>query len=108
MSAFLERALLLYQQGRVDLAERELHQELSEDPNEPWAHALLALCLLRRGQKAQATQSAQQAVGLAPEASFVHYVLATVLHERNRLDEAEPKCEHQRVMADFGDHFFFP
>jgi tetratricopeptide (TPR) repeat protein len=89
MSAFLDRAFLLYQQGRMELAERELRQALAENPQEPWAHALLALCLLRRDQKAAATQSAEQAVGLAPDVSFVHYVLATVLHDRNRLEEAE-------------------
>ena len=48
MSPHYDRALLLYQQSRYDLAEQELRQALANEPNDAFAHALLALCLCHR------------------------------------------------------------
>jgi tetratricopeptide (TPR) repeat protein len=52
------------------------------------AHALLGLCLSRRKQYQQATEEAQLAVHYAPDFSFTHFVHASVLHDRDRLNEA--------------------
>src|SRR6185312_1511248 len=60
------------------------------DPHDPYAHALLGLCLSQREQFKEATEEAQQAVHLAPDFPFAHYALANVLHDRNRDDEALP------------------
>ena len=43
-----------------------------------------------REQFKEATEEAQQAIHLAPDAPFSHYALAKVLHERNRDDAALP------------------
>jgi tetratricopeptide (TPR) repeat protein len=84
----LQRALHLIEQSRHDLAEPELRRQVAGEPNDPLAHALLALCLSRAGKHAEATAEAQAAVGLAPNTAFPHYVLAGVLEDRDRLDEA--------------------
>lgn len=89
MTAHLDRALVLFQQGRLDLAEGELRQALLADPNHPMAHALLALCLLNRKEYEQATDEVERAIHLAPELPFAHYTLACVLQERNYLPQAE-------------------
>jgi tetratricopeptide (TPR) repeat protein len=86
--AHLQRALHLIEQSRHDLAEPELRQQVASAPEDPLAHALLALCLSRIGKRAEATAEAQAAVGLAPDVAFAHYVLAGVLEDRDRLDEA--------------------
>ncbi len=104
MSQNLERGLLLYQQSRHELAEAEFRQALASDPHDPFAHALLGLCLANREEFQQATEEAQQAVHLAPDFSFAHYALAHVWHDRNhdaealasieealRLDSSEPQ-----------------
>lgn len=88
MSVHLQRAILLFQQARVDLAEPELRQALATDPHDAYAHALLAVSLARREQFKEATEEAQQAIHLAPDFAFAHFALASVLHDRNRLPEA--------------------
>jgi len=88
MNPHLQRALLLYQQARYDLAETELQQALAVEPGHAYAHGLLALCLAEREQFKEATEEAQQAIHLAPDSDFSHYAMARVMHERHREDEA--------------------
>jgi tetratricopeptide (TPR) repeat protein len=88
MSPHIERARLLLQQSRTDLAENELRQALTTEPDDPYAHALLALCLAKRKEFKEATAEAEQAIHLAPDFPFAHYALADILHDRNHNDEA--------------------
>jgi predicted Zn-dependent protease len=88
MPAHFDRALLLFDQSRYDLAEQELRQALGEEPNDPAAHALLAMCLSRRKDHAGAIETAERAVGLAPDLAFAHYALANALHFADRESEA--------------------
>ncbi|HEX5324367.1 MAG TPA: tetratricopeptide repeat protein [Capsulimonadaceae bacterium] len=85
----LERARLLIEQSRVDLAVKELQQETAANPENPDAHALLALCLSQLQQGKEAVLSAQQAVHLAPAYPFTHYIYALVQLENGRVKEAE-------------------
>jgi len=71
-----------------ELAERELRQALAQDPGDPTAHALLALCLSEQERFDHAEAEAKIAVGRGSELGLVHYALARVLYDRNRLDEA--------------------
>ena len=66
MSPHLERAYLLYEQRRYELAEKEIGQALTVNPNDARSLALLALCLLEQEKFTEATQRAQEAVGNAP------------------------------------------
>ncbi|HEV2694850.1 MAG TPA: tetratricopeptide repeat protein [Verrucomicrobiae bacterium] len=88
MNPNLERALLLFQQSRHDLAASELRQVLAVDPNDAYAHALLALCLVHAGKYEEAANEARQAIHLGPDFSFAHYAHAQVLFKRNRFGEA--------------------
>ena len=88
MNPNLERAVLLYQQSRHEMAEAELRQALAADPQDPYAHALLGLCLAQREQFQEATTETQQAIHLAPDFSFAHFALAQVFYDRNRFSEA--------------------
>lgn len=88
MSAQLDRAILLYQQAKYDLADKELRQVLTADPINAVAHALLSFCLLQREDYLQATEEAKTAIHYRPDLSFCHYALANVLYRRNRLDDA--------------------
>lgn len=93
MPASMERAQILLQQSRYDLAEAELRRALSEDPNDPFCHAALSLCLSELGRHQEATEEAQAAVALAPDLPYAHYALASVLQDRNQLDEARAAIE---------------
>lgn len=88
MKPHLDRAVLLYQQGRHELAAQELRQLIAHDPHHPYPHALLALVLADHRQLEEATREARQAIHLAPDFAFAHYAHARVLNERNREPEA--------------------
>jgi tetratricopeptide (TPR) repeat protein len=89
MGVHLERALMLYEQSRFDLAEQEVRMDLEGEPGNGTAHALLALCQAERGLIREATWSAQEAVTREPDLPFAHYALASVMQDRERLDEAQ-------------------
>lgn len=93
MSEHLTRAQLLVQQGRWDLAERELRQALAEDSQNAEAHYLLALCLLQKKDYDAAQTEAQMAIHLAPEEPTAHYVLGHILYERRHYEEATAALE---------------
>lgn len=88
MNPNIERAILLYQQSRYEMAEQELRQSLATEPGNAHAHALLALCLAHRERFQDAMQEARQAVQLQPDFPFAHYALARVWHVRNYDKEA--------------------
>ncbi len=88
MSALFDRALLLAEQGRFEMAEAEVRRHLAEVPDHAFGHALLALCLITRESWGEATTEAQQAIALQPDLAFAHFIQARVLRGRNRTDEA--------------------
>ncbi len=88
MPSYFERARILFDQSRFDLATEELRQELTHDPEHAGAHALMALCQAMNKQYDEALTSAQTAVGLTPDRAHVHYVLAWVYNQTDKIDEA--------------------
>jgi tetratricopeptide (TPR) repeat protein len=93
MSAFFQRGLILFNQNRYDLADREFRQALASDPDHAQAHAFLALCLAEREKHDEAQHEADEAVRLEPDSAFVHYARARVLCERKRFKEATEAVE---------------
>ncbi len=61
---------------------------LAQQPDDPQALALLALSRLDQGQRDPALEAAQQAVGLAPDLPYFHYVHALVHHRLDHEEEA--------------------
>ncbi|MEO7426735.1 MAG: tetratricopeptide repeat protein [Fibrobacteria bacterium] len=88
MSVEIERAQLLLNQSRYDLAESELRKVLAEDPEDYRAHALLGYCLLRLERKQDALSEADLAVAKEPGAPYAHYIRALILLETGRHAEA--------------------
>jgi len=80
--------MLLYDQGRYDLAEEQTRHWLLESPDDAQAHALLALCLLKREDWGQALREVTEAVRLGPDVAYTHYVAGHVLLAANRYKEA--------------------
>ncbi len=107
MTAHLARGHLLLQQSRPRQAIDEYRQHLVEDPNDPQAHAHLALCLGELEQYGEATEHAQQAIGLAPDAGFPHFVAAHIFAQRNRLDEAKKAIDQAIELEPYFPSFFY-
>jgi tetratricopeptide (TPR) repeat protein len=89
MNSSLDRAQLLYQQSRYELAEQEVRGALAQTPQDPWAHALLALCLVKQDKLDDAQAAAEQAIVLAPDWGYPHYCRSIILEYRQRFAEAE-------------------
>ena len=88
MNPNLQRAILLVQQHRHEQAIPELRQALTGGPLDPYAHAMLGLCLAKLEKFQEATAEAQRAIHLSPDFPFGHYAYASILHDRHRNVEA--------------------
>ena len=88
MNIYLNRAQLLMQQQRFELAEEQLHLALMEGEDASIAHALLALCLLERDQFDRATEEAEQAIHASPDEALGFYALASIQQKRRHFTEA--------------------
>ncbi|GAA3254396.1 tetratricopeptide repeat protein [Nonomuraea helvata] len=80
------RASSLLQMRRPADAERELRGVLAELPDHFTAHSLLGLALARQGRLTEAVSEAQEAVRLAPDQSYPHYIAGTVYLDIRRPD----------------------
>ena len=88
MSAHLDRARLLLAQSRPADAERESLLALGQRPDDPQALAFLALSRIEQGKMKEALDAALDAIGVAPDQAFLHYVHAHVLRHMDRFDDA--------------------
>ena len=89
MNAHVERARVLLHQSRHEMAERELRQALANNPEDPSAHAMLAVSLSAQKKFAEANAEARAAVHQAPHLPYSHYVLSRVYEAEDRHQEAE-------------------
>ena len=106
MSTHIERARLLIQQSRYELATKELQKALAADPDDPIAHALMAVCLAEQKKFDQAYGEARQAATLAPELPYAQYVLAYVRYRQDLLPEAEQAINNAIQLDPWdADHF---
>lgn len=88
MSLHFEKARILINQGQLPLAERELREGLSQEPDDAMSHALLAIVLMHQKKDKEALNEAETAIGLTPASPFCHYILALVHHGFNRHSKA--------------------
>ncbi len=89
MGVHYERARLLFRQGRYDLAERELREELAETQHDGQTHSFLGRCLARRNLLNEALEECEEGVRLAPDLPYTHYMLALTRIDAGRSKEAE-------------------
>lgn len=89
----IQRALLLLQQSRYDLAEQELRRLLADDPEDAQAHALLALSLAQQDKLQEAEGSARHAIHLAPDQPYCHFMLGLVKAQGDDLQTARQAVE---------------
>ena len=87
-SPHLQRASILSQQGRHELAEKELRAYLAEAPTDGVGHGLLAVTLNELERWDEAEKAARSAIGYDPELPFAHYALAVILLDRRKWEES--------------------
>lgn len=106
MNPHLQRAQLLIQQSRYELALKEVQQALVTDPDDALAHAFMAICLTEQNKLDSALTAAQRAVHLEPDFPYAYFVLGNVLTQQDQLPEAEATArEAIRLAAWDADNF---
>lgn len=83
MNPHLQRGMLLFQQGRHELAADETRLFLSENPDDGHGHALLAQCHSALERHPEAEAEAAAAIRLEPDSAYSHYAMARVQWSRN-------------------------
>lgn len=105
MSGDAVRARQLMAMQRWADAATAWRRVLADEPGDGFAHAQLALCLLRTGDLPTARREAQAAVSAAPDEEGAHWVLAVVALADERLPEAEAAArEALRLSPDDPDN----
>ncbi len=89
----IEKALLLLQRSRYDLAEQELRRLLAQDPEDAQAHALLACSLAEQNKLQEAESSARDAIQLAPDNAYCHYIMGWIKVQEDDLPSARRAVE---------------
>jgi tetratricopeptide (TPR) repeat protein len=67
LDQLFDRANLLIGQRRYELAQRDCHEALAIDPNNPYAHSQLAICRMNLGDARAAHELARRTIELAPD-----------------------------------------
>jgi len=106
MFQLLERGNILYHQRRYSDAEKEYFKILAQDPNNPFALAMLAQCYLETKRKVDALAFAQQAVQNAPQSPTIYYILARCQFYNQRLDSALETIQSGQQLAPGNADFF--
>ncbi len=102
----MDRALLLLQQRRYDMAEQELRQLLATEPDHFHAHAWLSLTLMELKRYSEAETEAEQAVHLAPDHPYGYFVLSRILHHQDKVSQAEKAiAEAIRLNPEEADYY---
>jgi tetratricopeptide (TPR) repeat protein len=90
MGKHLDRAEILLDLDKYDLAEKELRQEIAENPDSDLAHGSLARCLInQRKLGAETLEIVEYALALNPENDWLHYLLAVYWHMSGNFDRAQ-------------------
>lgn len=85
----IRRAQAQIARGQVDAAIDTLAQWLGTDPDDAAAHALLALCLVKRKRLYAAGLEADTALALAPDSVLAHVAAASVAQAKGHPKRAE-------------------
>ncbi len=106
MGVHLNRAQMLLEQGRYELAEKELRSELAYSPEDPIVHSVLAICLSEQNRFSEAIQEAEQGVGMGPDVPYTHYVRGNVFYSNKNYDKAlDSVNEAIRLDPEDADYF---
>ena len=108
MGKHLERAEILIEQHRYDLAEVSVRQEIAENPDSTRGHSTLALCLINQGKFAAETlESIDYALSLDVEDDWHHYLLALYWCHRCNFERARLALDVAIELDPNSEHYFY-
>ena len=99
MSIHLERGRLLLQQGRTEMAMKELRLEMNQNPNNAYAMGLLGLCHSNEKKHPEARQLIENAIGLEPNNTYLFYLQAHIYLQANRIEAAKTAADNGLLIS---------
>ena len=105
MTAHLQRAILLIEQSRYELAESELQQAFGQDPNDSRVHAYYAICLVELKKFNEARQAVANALKLDAGTSFNFYVASLVSTATNDYQKGQAYIEEAIQLEPYCSHY---
>jgi tetratricopeptide (TPR) repeat protein len=111
MTKHFDRAKVLFEQSRYELAEKEVRAEIAENPKSADAHALLAVCLIDRKKQSknlidsmhffvehqkkskEEFELIQYALSVDANNAWYHYILAMYWYYGGILDRSEKQID---------------
>jgi tetratricopeptide (TPR) repeat protein len=107
MGKHFDRAQILIEQNRYDLAEKELREEIAENPDFDRAYSNLALCLINQQNLGSETLDLiDYALSLNVENDWNHYLLAMYWYNKDDLNRARLSIE-VAIELDPNSSFYF-
>ncbi len=88
INQYIQRARLLFQQGRIKDAEKEIGHALRENPDDAEALMLLAECKIDQKQFEEARRLLQNCVMMMPYYHRIYYLLAFCFYQKSNKKEA--------------------
>lgn len=88
MNGVVSQALFFLQRSRFQEAEDLLRKELVANPQNAYAHSVLALALLAQARSEPALIEARAAISIKPDFGYAHTVYANILRRLGRIDTA--------------------
>jgi Flp pilus assembly protein TadD len=108
MGKHLDRAEILLEQHRYDLAEAAIRQEIAENPDSMRGHSTLALCLINQGKFAIETfELINYVLSLDAEDDWHHYLLALYWCHHCKFDRARSAIEAAIELDPNSAHYFY-
>ena len=90
MGKHLDRAEILLDLDKYDLAETALRQEIAENPDSDLAYGSLARCLINQRKLGSATlETLEYALSLNAESDWLHYLFAVYWHMKGEFKQAQ-------------------
>ena len=90
MGKHLDRANILLDLDKYDLAETALRQEIAENPDSDIAHGSLARCLINQRKLDSVTlETLEYALSLNAENDWLHYLFAVYWHMKGEFRQAQ-------------------
>lgn len=106
MNSHLDKAIAIMS-IRADVAVRELKLCLSEEPENAYAHALLALCYIELKKSDEAFMEAREAVRIDPQDGIGFYALARCHLNAMQLIEAEVAIDEALEIDPFNSNYLW-
>lgn len=99
----IKRGLLLLERRNYDAAQKEFQAAIVENPDDSYARALLANCMVGLGKANEALDEVEKAIASSPQDYFAHYIRSVVQLARGNLQEARSSCDEALKLEPYSD-----